>query len=330
MQLWGKEEEKGLELCWWLTHPEHKHLLQRTRLSTSDLGQQALVFKRYWPLMWAATGLGFQQTPLLTTQAYSPTLFLAGKAPVWLKGSLLGQARAEWHGLSPSSNPQGIRRFPSRRTFWLLQRDTGWGMFLFLPIAKRHRLRNVPLSASQSVCEGVSFNLSPPWNQEGELTTTEADRPRRWKDLDLDGIREDTASTSSTAIPTPTPRSGGCETMCPPSHYAKLPITRSWKHSNTLKSRSRCNLTKGAHFVNWLNTCQNVFVQHGSCCFTNKCNQGKGYFIFAICKCIATCFKFPASLKLANCWLLSKNSMKAFPALSSLFRCSLRLFLCIL
>ena len=173
---------------------------------------------------------------------------------------------------------------------------------------------NVPLSASQSVCEGIRFNLSPPWNQEGELTTMEADRPRRWKDLDLDGIREDTASTSSIATPTPTPRSGGCETMCPPGHYAKLPVTRSWKHSKTLKSRSRCNLTKGAHFVNWLNTCQNVFVQHGSCCFTNKCNQGKGYFIFAICKCIATCFKFPASLKLANCWLLSK---KPYEGLSS-------------
>ena len=59
--------------------------------------------------------------------------------------------------------------------------------------------------------------------------------------------------------PPPTPRDLGVVRQCVlPATMPGFPVLEAENIVTTLKSRSRCNLIKGAHFVNWLNTRQKV------------------------------------------------------------------------
>ena len=121
--------------------------------------------------------------------------------------------------------------------------------------------------------------------------------------------------------PPPTPRDLGDVRQCVlPATMPGFPVLEAENIVTTPEVQVQMQSHQRSTFcqlIEYTSKSQNVSVQHGFCCFTNKCNQGKGYFIFAICKCIATCFKLSASLKLANCWPLSK---KLYEGLSSSLR----------
>ena len=64
MQLWGKEEGKGLELCWWLTHPGHKHLRPRgPDYQHQILGSKLWSSRDTGPLCDLRQALGFSRQP---------------------------------------------------------------------------------------------------------------------------------------------------------------------------------------------------------------------------------------------------------------------------
>ena len=185
------------------------------------------------------------------TPGHHPSLF-PDPLPCWQSPSL-AQVVPPWPG-------QGIVTWPVTQ-FWPTRNKKIPFQENLLALAKKHRLSNVPLSDSQCRCVRMWALIC---HHLGTRRGTHHHGGRQSKKVERSGFWWHHGRHSTNQLhspPTPTPRSGGCETMCPPGHYARLPITRSWKHSNTLKSRSRCNLTKGAHFVNWLNTCQNVSVQ---------------------------------------------------------------------
>lgn len=131
MQLWGKEEEKGLELCWWLTHPGHKHLLQRgPDYQHLTLGSKPWSSRDTGPLCELRQALGFSRHP------WSPPKPIPRPSPLLAKPQVV----PPWPG-------QGIVTWPVTQ-FWPTRNKKIPFQENLLALAKKHRLRNVPLSDS--------------------------------------------------------------------------------------------------------------------------------------------------------------------------------------
>ena len=228
-----------------------------TRLSVSELGQQALDLKRRWPLMSATTGLRFQQTPLVTHPSLLPYPFLRWQSPSFAQMSLLGQARAQLTWPVTQLWPMRSRRksLPGKPS-WLLQRDTGRGMSLFLPLdigIWKHELWSVT-------------TLEPGGGQSKEVERTRILMASRSHSINHSGSH-------------PLSGSWRCETACLPGHFGKHPVTRSWKLSKTHWTLGPDVTSPQVHIVSvitdWIQI--NMFLfKDGSCCSTNKCKQCKG------------------------------------------------------
>lgn len=241
----------------WASSPE------MTRLSVSDLGQQALVLKRRWSLMSAMTGLRSQQIPPVTYPGLLPYPCPRWQSPSFAQTSLLGQARAQMTWPVTQFWPlRSMRKSLPGKPSWLLQRDTGRGMSLLLPLdigIWKHELWSVT-------------TLEPG----GGLTTTEADRAR-----EVERTRILMASRSHSINQFGShrlSRSWRCETACLPGHLGKHPVTRSWKIRKTHWTLGP-DVTSSQVYImsvitDWI---QNMFLfKDGSCCSTNKCKQCKG------------------------------------------------------
>lgn len=121
------------------------------------------------------------------TFGYLPTVmplpfFLAGKAHILLKWSLLSSARAQWYGLSPSL--RGKKSVPGKLSC-ILKRDPGRRMSLFLPLFLFLRMK-----MWASICN--HFGTTGESNQHRE-----ADRERRWTGPGLVSIMESQIFKSS-------------------------------------------------------------------------------------------------------------------------------------